>query len=772
MKMLLVWAMQCCLIGHAFASKADLLRNAMIWHPEDSAKAVGFRRQFNYNSQHKPATICIFADNRYMLWINGQHVMRGPCRFDPKRPEYDSFEVSKYLHAGINTIAVLVYGHISSGESMEHAPGLALYFESGTSHIITDTGWLCSNHTRFGDPDVQWDGIRENVNAAKEDGDWLSPEYHDAGWSHAVIKNKTGWGEFYPRITPLPVATELPFFIAGKTIPFEVKGPADIHLQLEKNIMGYCIFRFSADAGTRLDVFGHHYTARQGQQEYITADVYGSGLTTTFGTSLPDDPDSVYIPVHIDSGRIRFTDIRVVNFIAPLKLAGSFESSDTLLNRFWKVIANMHAQVTQDTYTDGATEGNEWVADVHNVYLFTKVAFAERNKNGIPVYQKNSYLAKALSDIAVSQQPDGRVKAHHPSDRFDLHWFIEDFSCTWIADLRAYYEMTKDKALVTRLWPAVKKQMNWFEDSIGASGLFHGREWCIFDNPYAYRYGEGATLNAFVYRAFIDAAWLAGICSDAKTALEFSNKAVTIKKAFSKYFWNEAEGTFRGMIDSSTTIHAAVMSLYSGICGDEHKKQVAGWLINKKQDSILYPYLHLFWFKCLYDMNSDEADQQVLDIIHTKYNNKWNALNKGYLTAEGCNAGRNFHNFGMVPGYFLSAYILGVRADAPVWDNHILIEPRLGNIQHAKGVVVTPYGPVPVSWNRTNEKNTLDFSFTVPRTVTAKVGIPKTGDQPSLTINGIIMVRKGKALRKNITVTDRFIYLDKLAGGSYSGKLY
>src|SRR5882762_5007310 len=119
MKMLPIWAILLSMASYAHATKADLLRAAMIWHPIDSAKAVGFRKQFNYSGQNKTATLYIFADNRYMLWINGQHVMRGPCRFDPKRPEYDSMEISKYLHAGTNTLAVLVYGHISSGESME-----------------------------------------------------------------------------------------------------------------------------------------------------------------------------------------------------------------------------------------------------------------------------------------------------------------------------------------------------------------------------------------------------------------------------------------------------------------------------------------------------------------------------------------------------------------------------------------------------------------------------------------------------------------------------
>jgi alpha-L-rhamnosidase len=767
-------------------SVGSLLRNAMIWHPDDQSKSVSFRKQFRYAGGAKTAALYIFADSKYMLWINGQYVMRGPCRFDPIRPEYDSFEVSKYLLAGENTIAVQAYGHISTGETMEHTPGLAVCIlvgggVTGSRLLLTDTSWRCSHSTRYGDPTVWWDGIRENINAAKEDGDWTLPSYHDKAWSLSARRNGDKWGDFHPRTTPMPVATELPWTMNGKKLPLLVTGKTELFLKLKKNIVGYCIFEFDADSGARFNVFGHHYTARAGKQEYITGGFYGSGVTNTFGTLIRDEPDSVGIPVHIDTGSIRFTSIRVFNFIAPLKLIGSFHSSDTVLDRFWNVIANMHAQVTKDTYTDGVSEGNEWVGDVHNISQFTRVAFAGPAKDGSLVYADKRYLAKALSDIGCSQQKDGRIKAHHPSDRFDLHWFIEDFACVWIGDIRSYFEMTNDRELIRRLWPIVKKQMYWFNDSINASGILHGREWCVFDNPFAYKRGEGATLNAFVYKAFMDAAYLAGVCSDDKTAAAFISIASELKKAFNTNFWDAGKGTFRGMTDSAVTTHAAVMSLYTGICNEEHKRLVEDWLLTRSVDTnIVYPLLHLYWFRDLYEMNSDKADQQVLNIIRTKYYNKWNALNKGYVTSEGCNRNRNFHNFGMAPGYFLSAYVLGVRTEGTISDRRILIEPRLGDLGHADGTVVTEYGPVNVSWRRDDE--TFFFHCRIPGGVTTRLGIPiapGAGDSVrinteglTLIMDGETLVKAGKPLKPGIVMTARFIYVDKVRAGTHSGKLY
>ena len=79
--------------------------------------------------------------------------------------------------------------------------------------------------------------------------------------------------------------------------------------------------------------------------------------------------------------------------------------------------------------------------------------------------------------------------------------------------------------------------------------------------------------------------------------------------------------------------------------------------------------------------------------------------------------GSQAHIYGMFPGYFLSAYVLGVRREGPVAERTILIEPRLGDLTEAKGVVVTEFGPVPVSWKRQDRE--LVFGLAVPKAVHA-----------------------------------------------------
>ena len=107
----------------------------------------------------------------------------------------------------------------------------------------------------------------------------------------------------------------------------------------------------------------------------------------------------------------------------------------------------------------------------------------------------------------------------------------------------------------------------------------------------------------------------------------------------------------------------------------------------------------------------------------------------GWKTSwEDFDGGSKAHIYGAFPGYFLSAYVLGVRPNGPVWERRLLIEPRLGDLMTAEGTVVTEFGPVPVTWKAAGGH--LDFHMTIPAGVTATVKIPQMGTKPRLTMNG------------------------------------
>ncbi len=748
----------------ARADTGASLHGSMIWHPTAAAKSVGFRKRFTLPANPAPATLHIFADARYMLWINGTYVLRGPNRFDPKRPEYDSLIVTPYLKAGDNIIEVLVYGHVSNGKTMEHGPGLSLRLEGNGAPLVTDATWRASDKTRFRPPIVSWGDIGDRVDATFEDGDWLQEGYDDSQWSAAVPVSGDNWGAFHTRLTPLLRGKEIPFTITGKTLPFEVTGPATVTLNLQRNAMVYCVLDFDADKGSRLTIRNlHQYTARAGRQTYVTFDSFGSGDLGNVNT--------VSLTIQVDVGRVKFYGIKVVNLVYPFDIKASFASSDAMLNRFWDVMTYGNAQLSEDGYVDCPWERAEWMGGMDHVYDITRTTYAGPGADGKPVYGDSRLMGKMLMDIGQSQFPDGRVKAHHPSDRYDKHGYIEDYSCVWIWDIKQHYDVTGDKAFLSELWPVVKKQIKLFQDSIKANGLINARDFFIFDNPYAYQICQGATLNAFLYKALRAAAEMAAVMGEPATADAYNATADKLGNAFNTLLWDGASGTFLGKVGGAATLHAAVTALYSGVCSQAHLITTRKWLLGADTKGIAYPWIYNYWFRALYDMDTEAADQQVLTTIRTQFNNTWNANNPGFVPSEANNGGRNFHTYGAVPAYFFGAYMLGVKAELPLTSKAVRIEPRLGDLQKASGTVVTEFGTVDVSWNRSSKDTTLDFSFTIPEGTIGRVSVPMGIPNATVVMDNVLWILKGKAVRTGVSIVSRFAYFDTVAGGSHNGRV-
>ena len=102
---------QCLKIEQDTAGK--ILQNSFVWADLPGGKpgvSIGFRRAFNLSAIPRSARLRLFADARYVLWVNGSYADRGPARFQPNGPEYDTVDITRFLKRGRNAVALLVAG--------------------------------------------------------------------------------------------------------------------------------------------------------------------------------------------------------------------------------------------------------------------------------------------------------------------------------------------------------------------------------------------------------------------------------------------------------------------------------------------------------------------------------------------------------------------------------------------------------------------------------------------------------------------------------------
>jgi alpha-L-rhamnosidase len=750
---------------HAETEPLDQAPNAMgqslqqqiIWVSPDvtlQSAFIAFRKRFTVAGTPVQARLYLFADVRYLLWIDGHYVLRGPARFNPKGPEYDSIDVKPYLQKGDNEMVALVLANQSNGKMMHHAPGLTVRLEitdsQGTRTVVsTDESWKWSDQTRYRTPHVDWGNEMDVIDSTVEDGDWTQIDYNDAAWKNAVKIDGRQWGALSARRIPLLKETALDVKLNKQEMPVTISAGQQATFALDRLVQAYTVIDFDADANSTFELSYAKISckAKAGRQLYISTDTHG----------FKDGA------IKVTSGKITIHSFQPVERIYPFECVGSFDSNDPLLNKLWAVCARSNQVMSEDSYVDCADrERTEWMDNTPPSFDVTRTAMAGPGDDGSKIYADPRLLEELLRRTALTLQPDGWVKAHTCSDRFDIHAKMEDRACDWVQGARVYYESTGNAAPIREIWPAVAAQMNYFIERRSSRGLVIAREWVIWGNPMGYQTSEGAGLNAFVYKALVDAAFLGKVIGRTDDAAKFDHAAKDLSAAFNHVLWDEKEGTYYSGYDTdpgeipaefknpgppprwhlkpkpptltnrliAPTVFPALFALDQEIVPEDRRDRVTKYLLSQPDPDARVIFYYYYW-KQLYAANQPQLDQRVLDIMRKK----WKAMANGswQTTWEEFQGGSQAHCYGMFPGYFLSAYVLGVRLDGPATGKRLLINPRLGDLSRAEGTVVTEFGPVPVSW-KTNAGH-LDFAFTVPAGISASLRLPSFAGKAHLVLD-------------------------------------
>jgi len=704
-----------------------------------------FRKELTLMGAPGPAMLHLFCFTRYRLYINGKYVGRGPCRYQNQRPEYDSRDVRALLAAGRNVVTVLAHRDAPTGRIMRHAPGLvaALEVEDGGKRrrFTTDASWLSMPELSFGPRAVAWASIEERMDARKG-FDWIGNDTAGTFWRPSVVVAGMDGLEFFPRSSAIQMERERGW-AGAPGFPAELSSGGMLTLDLPEIAQAYSVIAMEAEAGSELEVV---YGLPQGAESGTNVYVARAGVQTYMGG---DTFAMRQLRLRLKSGRMRILRASAVEVRYPLERVGSFDCSDPFLTRLWGICARSCELLSEDSYVDCADrERVEWTDDSPPAFNCTRVMMRGPDDDAGKTHWGDARLLRGLlRRIALTQGADGQMKAHSCSERWDIHAIMEDRSCDWVVQLRAYWESTGDGALVTELWPALTRLLGWFRQRRTERGLVLAREWEVWDNPLRYQVCEGAGLNAMYYLALADAAALARGTGRPDAAEKLQEEGDALQAAFDRLLWNAEAAAYDGalfgpgskvreqlgqpfkgkIVDGrfAPTAQGNLFALYSGIVPLGRRDAVRKWVLSHL-DAVTSPMSHYYLFDMLYAMEDGGRDEEVLKRmrlgwklqVESEWQTSWEELEDG--------GGSKAHIYGMHPGYFLTAYVLGIRREGPVAgaDSHgermILIEPRFSGLDWAKGVGVTEYGPVPVEWKRDGRGN-REIVCTIPEEVHARL---------------------------------------------------
>jgi hypothetical protein len=223
----------------------SLLVNGPVRREDGVNRWLMFRRAFDLPAEPLSASLQIFADSRYVLYINGRQVGRGPGRATPAFARVDRHDLAGALQLGKNVLAVLVhvYGLDTAWyeTTRDYAQAIfgdgglyvdaAIQCASGTIDIFSDDSWrvTAAQAWRSDTPRSGWgQGFIEDHDAGLMPAAWTQVDFDDAGWDRARVLLRAadahdrakGWGDIEP--FPTLLQREIPFLLETPLYPARI----------------------------------------------------------------------------------------------------------------------------------------------------------------------------------------------------------------------------------------------------------------------------------------------------------------------------------------------------------------------------------------------------------------------------------------------------------------------------------------------------------------------------------------------------------------------
>ncbi|MBN1807869.1 MAG: alpha-L-rhamnosidase N-terminal domain-containing protein [Planctomycetes bacterium] len=590
---------------------------------------VYLRKGFTLKAAPERAEIKLFANDRYILFINGHTICRGPAVGTDSTRFYDTVDVGQFLGAGNNVIGVAAYNHGPGPRNrIFKGPGgliarMSVEFADNTlAEVSTDSSWKTfvpesRNHKA---PRINgWDvGYYEVFDPEKEPTGWNMPGYDDSRWEQAQLlpaAETTAFGEIAPRplaqlsyenIPPVKCA----YYLPGGGL---IKGTNNLTGNKKKK--GSAVFDSSKASSrpTAVYDFGRIMSGRI--RLGLTATKSGGMVTVMYGESLAlTSMDAIKIGrgrvtwTSYGSRAFRYAGIAITGSPTPVKVdvleaeEEFFDLGKAPAVRENKALRDMVSTAgntlrasSRDYFIDcPGREQALWLGDVRIEALAAYNGFGE-----------SSLARHSINLFSMMQRRDGAIPAVGP---LSGDAFLPDYHVQWPTIVHDYLMHTDDIEAVAQWRVPLSKAVAWMERELDGRSLIPRAEraewWCFLDwAPYLPREGYSGILNLFAYEGFLSASRVARALGEEGTASRWLNHAESMRLAIYDNLFDREEGLFMdaagaaGRNSHSQQVNA--LAVTSGLVDGKDAVKLIGRLLKKDSKPIGTPYFAWHYLEAL-----------------------------------------------------------------------------------------------------------------------------------------------------------------------------
>lgn len=687
-----------------------------IWKDGESNENtwLNFVKKFDLTSVPRTAPAQIAVDSKYWLYINGAlAVFEGGIKRGPTRNStyYDELDIARYLKAGENTIAVLVwyfgksgFSHLSSGMG-----GLLFAADMDGRILSSDDSWRVRKNPAYIKPHefdipANFRLAESNIyfDAARDIGKWYFPDYDSSLWEKADIVCGAGegvYGTLKSRMIPQFRDYGLKDYENSKDFQgFTTTEDTTLKMKLPYNAQVTPYLKVSADRGKRISIKSDTYDdllydtksvmsvyyTKDGEQEY-------EGLGWINGEYM-----YYSIPKGVTIHRLQYRETGY-----DTEFAGSFACDDDFLNRLWSKSLRTLYITMRDTFMDCPDrERVQWWGDVNVEMQMMMYCLDEK---ALLLYKKGA------DSMAGWAEDTGHILTVVPSGTEQFELPFQNLAGIW--GFSYYYDYTGDRDVVERVYDISKSYVLNYK--IGSDGLVEhrGGSWDWPD------WGENADIapmeNAWYYMAVNSCIKMAELLGRNDDIAVFNERAKSIRQNYDRVFLKDGY-YYHATSNEKPDDRANALAVLSGLADRERYTGILKILQTSKNAS---PYMEKYVLDALCEMGYiDEAlrrmKKRYVEMVAYDYSTLWEYWDKG---------GTLNHAWSGGPLITMSKYIAGIKPLDAAYET-FEIKPYIGDLKFIECTVPSIKGDIVLEIRKADGR--INMEVTIPARTRAEVYLP------------------------------------------------
>ena len=660
---------------------------------------VEFKKEMYSNA---PIEIEICAHTRYLLYVNGEYVGRGPTSVggdflngEIKNPYYDTY--------------VLPYqGSIEIRVIVTSTPTVLTEYDFGASGLWAN---VISAGNVISKTDESWDVrlLPERKHILYTDYTEAEHYYHKAKYISKEFDLVKGPTEHLTEEKILPIAFDKIVVESQKSVKtclfFDKVYSAYPHISIKCD--GKCTVNITSSengVGGKLNETVitnknvHHFSTRMRSIGQIELEITNEGET----------------PVVIE-------DVYIDYVHYPVYEEGGFVSSDSLINKIYNLCMHTLKLCRQTIHLDSPTH-QEHLACTGDYFIQSLIEYTSLNASELAKWDM-----KRTSNLLHIQ--NGRM--FHTTYSLIYPWWIYehymytgdeeviDLSAikllldrfdTYVSEENGLIEYAPDYMFVD--WVVASCEKDEFLD--GGKMMSHGKMegYSLHHPPKAL--GQ-SVLCMFYYNALNKIAELYRIKNDLNGAKTCIKKAESIKNAINTHLLDKERGLYVGGLNTDNLVpendwlpkntktvyylkQANVLAVLFGIAPKEECQSILEYVVKDLTKLEMQPYFYHFLLNALY--NEGLFGKYGMALIR-RYESLLEKCDKGLSEAwENMDCDYS-HAWGATPAYTLKRALSGIEILEPACKK-IRLCPQLFDLESAEFEITTPYGKIEFSMKKGN----------------------------------------------------------------------